>query len=136
MGMTMYHEGRWHRWRHGVRRRPAVHVAYRSVVAVIGTAILLVGVIAIPYPGPGWACVFVGLTILASEFDWAKRVLARVRHRYQAVMAWFRGQARWVQASGTLLTAAVVLTTMWLLGVAHWTTSLVGLEWGWLASPI
>ncbi len=61
---------------------------------------LAVGILAIPYPGPGWAIVFVGLAILATEFDWARRLLAYTRKRYDKVMAWFRRQGLWVQAHG------------------------------------
>ena len=73
---------------------------YRIVVAVVGLAILAVGIVAIPYPGPGWAIVFVGLGILATEFDWARRLLAYAKERYDTVMDWFRRQGRWVQVLG------------------------------------
>ena len=41
-----------------------------------------VGIVAIPYPGPGWAIIFVGLAILATEFEWAHRLLRYTRERY------------------------------------------------------
>lgn len=50
--------------------------------------VLVVGVIAIPYPGPGWLIVFAGLAILATEFDWARRVLRYARGKYDAWTAW------------------------------------------------
>lgn len=127
---------RWARWRDRLRDRPAAEFGYRIVVAVIGLAVLAVGILAIPYPGPGWAIVFVGLAILATEFDWARRLLAYTRRRYDAVMAWFRRQGRWVQALGAASTAAVVVATLWLLGVVGWSAELVGLEREWLKSPI
>jgi uncharacterized protein (TIGR02611 family) len=83
---------RWARWRDRLRERPAAEFGYRIAVAVIGLAVLAVGILAIPYPGPGWAIVFVGLAILATEFDWARRLLAYTRKRYDKVMAWFRRQ--------------------------------------------
>ena len=55
-------------------------------------AVLALGILAIPYPGPGWAIVFIGLGILATEFVWARRLLKFAKHRYDKVMAWFRGQ--------------------------------------------
>ena len=67
---------RWARWRDRLRDRPTAEFGYRIAVAVIGLAVLAVGIVAIPYPGPGWAVVFVGLAILATEFDWARRLLA------------------------------------------------------------
>ena len=38
-----------------------------------GFTLLLVGVIMFFTPGPGWLVVFLGLTLLAAEFVWAKR---------------------------------------------------------------
>jgi uncharacterized protein (TIGR02611 family) len=127
---------RWARWRDRLRARPAAEFGYRIAVAVVGLAVLAVGILAIPYPGPGWAIVFVGLAILATEFDWARRLLAYTRKRYDKVMAWFRLQGLWVQAMGAALTGAIVLATLWLLGAVGWSAELVGLEQEWLKSPI
>ena len=127
---------RWARWRDRVRDRPTVDFVYRTVVGVVGLAVLIVGIIAIPYPGPGWAIVFIGLAILATEFDWARRALKYVRVRYDRVMDWFKAQGLWVQALGFLLTAAVVVGTLWLLGALAWSAGVVGIDWPWLKSPI
>jgi uncharacterized protein (TIGR02611 family) len=127
---------RWARWRDLLRDKPAAELGYRIAVAIIGLAVLAVCILAIPYPGPGWAIVFVGLAILATEFDWARRLLAYTRERYDKVMAWFRRQGRWVQATGAALTGAIVVATLWLLGAVGWSAGLVGLEDEWLKSPI
>ena len=127
---------RWARWRDRVRDKPAAEFGYRITVAIIGLAVLAVGILAIPYPGPGWAIVFVGLAILATEFDWARRLLAYTRKRYDKVMTWFRHQGRWVRATGAALTGAIVVATLWLLGAVGWSAGLVGLEHEWLKSPI
>ena len=127
---------RWARWRDRLRDRPKAEFGYRIAVAVIGLAVLGVGILAIPYPGPGWAIVFVGLAILATEFDWARRLLAYTRERYDKVMAWFKSQGLWVQVLGAAFTAAVVLGTLWLLGALGWAAGLVGVEAKWLKSPI
>jgi uncharacterized protein (TIGR02611 family) len=127
---------RWARWRERLRDRPKTEFGYRIAVAVIGLAVLGVGILAIPYPGPGWAIVFVGLAILATEFDWARRLLAYTRARYDRVMAWFKSQGLWVQVLGAAFTAAVVLGTLWLLGALGWAAGLVGVEAKWLKSPI
>jgi uncharacterized protein (TIGR02611 family) len=98
--------------------------------------VLGVGILAIPYPGPGWAIVFIGLAILATEFTWARLALKFTRERYDQVMAWFKRQGPWVQALGVAFTAAVVLGTLWLLGALAWAAGLVGLEQSWLKSPV
>jgi uncharacterized protein (TIGR02611 family) len=127
---------RWARWRERLRHRPKAEIGYRIVVAVIGLAVLGVGILAIPYPGPGWAIVFVGLAILATEFRWARRLLAYTRERYDKVMAWFKAQGLWVQVLGAAFTAVIVLGTLWLLGVVGLAAGLVGIETKWLKSPI
>ena len=127
---------RWARWRDRLRERPAAEFGYRIAVAVIGLAVLAVGILAIPYPGPGWAIVFVGLAILATEFDWARRLLAYTRRRYDKVMAWFRRQGVWMQAMGVAFTGVIVVATLWLLGAVGWSAELVGFQQEWLKSPI
>ena len=126
----------WARWRDRLRDRPKTEFGYRIVVAVIGLTVLAVGILAIPYPGPGWAIVFVGLAILATEFDWARRLLAYTRNRYNAVMDWFKRQHIAVRAVSAAFTGAVVVATLWLLGAIGWSAGLVGLEQDWLESPI
>lgn len=63
----------------------------RIAVAVIGGAVLLVGIALLVLPGPAFIVIPIGLAILASEFDWAKRWLKRIRaklpHRRKASAA-------------------------------------------------
>ncbi|CAN3128677.1 TIGR02611 family protein [Mycobacterium sp. smrl_JER01] len=127
---------RWSRWRDRLRERRLVNLTYRMTVGVVGLLVLVVGIVAIPYPGPGWAIVFVGLAILATEFDWARRLLAYVRIRYDAAMGWFKRQGLWVQVLGALFTFAVVVVTLWLFGVLGFMGGLLGLDYGWLDSPV
>ena len=96
---------RWARWRDRLRERRRADFVYRIVVGVVGLAVLGVGIVAIPYPGPGWAIVFVGLGILATEFDWARRLLAYAKERYDKVMDWFQRQALWRAGPRRLFTA-------------------------------
>jgi uncharacterized protein (TIGR02611 family) len=124
------------RWRDGLRRRPRVAFFYRIAVGVIGFVVLVLGIIAIPYPGPGWAIVFIGLGILATEFDWAKRLLAYARERYDKVMDWFHRQHAIVQILGGLLTALVVFATLWLLGAVDWAARIFDIDHEWLDSPL
>lgn len=126
----------WARWRDRLRDRRAANFTYRTAVGVVGGSVFGVGVLAIPYPGPGWAIVFLGLAILATEFDRARHVLHYTRRRYDGVMDWFKAQGLWVQALGALFTFAVVLVTLWLFGALNWSANVVGIEWPWLQSPI
>ncbi len=127
---------RWARWRDRLRERKTADLAYRIVVGIVGLAVLGLGILAIPYPGPGWAIVFVGLAILATEFEWAHRLLKYTRALYDRFMDWFKAQGLWVKVLGFAVTAAVVAATLWLLGALSFAAGLVGVEQPWLKSPI
>ncbi|GAB89208.1 TIGR02611 family protein [Gordonia rhizosphera] len=122
--------------RYVIRQNPRQHRAYRIAVGVLGTIVLAGGVVAIPYPGPGWLIVFVGLGILASEFHWAHRVLVFARGRYDAWTDWIARQHWSVQGGVWMGTAAIVLVTLWLLGVIAMVAGWVNVHADWLASPI
>ena len=79
---------------------------------------------------------FIGLGILATEFEWARRLLAYAKERYDKVMDWFRRQGKFVQILGGVFTALIVVATLWLLGALDWSGELVGIEHPWLNSPI
>lgn len=97
----------------------------------------MLGIVAIPYPGPGWLIVFAGLAILASEFAWAKRVLRYARGRYDAWTAWLRRQTLAVRLAVLAATGLIVLATLYLLGALYLVTGWVGLGgWTWLQSPL
>jgi len=51
----------------------------RIVVSLVGFTVLLIGIILIVFPGPAFIVIPVGLAILATEFVWAKNLLAKVK---------------------------------------------------------
>lgn len=75
--------GRGARERGPVHRRlhanPALSVTTKVVVGIVGTAVLLIGVVMLVTPGPAFVLIPVGLAILATEFDWARRWLEKAR---------------------------------------------------------
>ena len=66
----------------------AIHLTYkiarRIAVTVVGTTILLIGVIMIVAPGPALIFIPVGLAILGLEFAWARVWLRKVRESISA----------------------------------------------------
>ena len=56
-----------------------VRGAWRMIILVVGGTVLAVGVAMIVLPGPAFVVIPAGLAILATEFLWARRLLARVR---------------------------------------------------------
>ncbi|QJY47782.1 TIGR02611 family protein [Pseudonocardia broussonetiae] len=123
-------------FRERIEENPALRKTYRVGVGVVGTIVLLLGIVAIPYPGPGWLIVFAGLAILASEFAWAKRVLRYARGKYDAWTQWLGRQSVVVRAAVLAATGLIVLTTLYLLGALYLVAGWVGLGgWTWLQSP-
>ncbi len=61
------------------------HVSARSIkktlVAIIGFTVLIVGIAMIVLPGPAFIIIPLGLAILGNEFPWARRLLERIRDR-------------------------------------------------------
>ena len=72
--------------------RGSYRLARRVVIAIVGSTVVLVGVVMFVTPGPAVVVIPVGLAILALEFVWARRLLRlfRVRAR-QAARAYRRG---------------------------------------------
>lgn len=110
--------------------------AKKTGVTIVGFFVLIAGIIMIPYPGPGWVTVFVGLGILSTEYAWAKRLLDYAKSRYDAWEAWVRRQSAAVKAVFWLLTAAVVVVTIWLLNGYGIMNDVLGLGWDWVRSPL
>ncbi|MBU0460752.1 MAG: PGPGW domain-containing protein [Nanoarchaeota archaeon] len=53
----------------------------RIVVLVFGFSILGIGLFMIVFPGPAMIVIPVGLTILATEFIWARRILDKAKEK-------------------------------------------------------
>jgi uncharacterized protein (TIGR02611 family) len=121
-------EDQW-AWRRRIKRNPTTRRIYRVVVGVVGLAVLALGILAIPAPGPGWAIVFVGLAILASEFEKADRLLGFARKHVHRWTTWIGQQALWVRIAVGVATLALVLGIFWLyflvVGVPTWLPDVV-----------
>lgn len=101
-----------------IKSNPALGLAYRIAVAVVGSAIVLVGLGLVPLPGPGWLIVFVGLGILASEFAWAERLLDFAKAKVRGWTAWLRRQSLAVRLLVGVVTLVVVAAAGW--GYVAW----------------
>jgi uncharacterized protein (TIGR02611 family) len=58
--------------------------AWRMIVLVVGLVLVAAGLVMLVTPGPGLAAILGGLALLATEFAWARRILAWVRQRFDA----------------------------------------------------
>jgi uncharacterized protein (TIGR02611 family) len=113
-----------HPFRQFFARHRTLDLTYRIVIAVIGTAVVVGGIVLIPLPGPGWLIVFGGLAILATEFEWAGRLLDFARRHVMAWTRWIGRQSLLVRGLIGLLGLAFVWGLLWayvaLQGVPRW----------------
>ena len=70
--------GRLHRKLHS---HPVLALATKVVVTVVGSLVLLAGVIMIFTPGQGILAIVLGLAILATEYAWAERWLRKAKDK-------------------------------------------------------
>lgn len=108
----------------------------RYVTIVVGFAVTAVGIVAIPYPGPGWAMVFFGLLILSEELEWAAKLRRWIMDKLNLFYSRYIDGNRLAQAALAIGTCAIVLATLWLTGAANTAQHWVGLDYEWLKSPI
>jgi len=97
---------RFRAFRSWVRGLPGGRLIWRVFVTVIGAVVIAIGIVLLPLPGPGWLIIFAGLGILASEYAWARRLLAFVRHQVTKWSRWLARQSIWVRLLGVLLSLA------------------------------
>jgi len=83
-------------------KRTAVYAARQTrklIVLVVGVTVVLIGIAMIFMPGPGSVVIPLGLVILGTEFDWARRLLRRFK---EEAKKWSRRFSRKkTQDSGT-----------------------------------
>jgi uncharacterized protein (TIGR02611 family) len=118
------YDDRWE-WRRKIRADPRKHLIYRIAVGIVGGLLLILAPLTGWLPGPGGIPLFIaGLAVLASEFEWAQRVLMRVKEWVQALTHWTGRQPGWLKALGTVALMACVLLAIWgylaVLGVPGW----------------
>lgn len=101
-----------------IRSTRAGRLVLKSVVGVVGVAVIIVGIVLLPLPGPGWLIIFAGLGIMASEFEWAARLLGFARRQVSGWTNWAATQSRPVQAliglAGLVVLAGALLLAWWL----------------------
>jgi uncharacterized protein (TIGR02611 family) len=67
-------------WRAVIRRNRVLNTTWRVIVFMVGSAAFAAGLAGLIFPVlPGWALIFIGLAVLATEFAWAERALARAK---------------------------------------------------------
>jgi hypothetical protein len=117
-------DDRWE-WRRKIRADPKKHAVYRVVVGFVGVFLLLLAAATGWLPGPGGIpLALLGLAVLASEFEWAQRLLYRVKKWVHKFTSWTGKQPAWLKLLGSVALIVGVLVAIWgylaVLGVPGW----------------
>lgn len=63
--------------------RVVLRHAWRTVIIVVGSTLILIGLAMLVLPGPGLIVIIAGLAILAREFIWAQGLLEKAQSQAQ-----------------------------------------------------
>lgn len=102
-------------WRRRLQERRAAYQAYRLGIALLGLSVVVIGLILVPLPGPGWLIVFLGFGILASEFHWARRLHGYASVQLRRWNEWILAQSWPVRLACAGATFAFVCLCFWVL---------------------
>lgn len=92
----------------------AGRIGTKIAVGIIGVSVILVGIVLLPLPGPGWLIIFAGLATLALEFPWARHLLTFAREQVRRWTRWLRRSSWLVRAGSALATLTIVAGALWL----------------------
>lgn len=102
--------------RHAAMRATWYGAFLSPVILILGFCLLIVGVVILPTPGPGWLLIFLSLGLLSLVFPPMRRFNIRLARLYDVCEAWFRRRHWTTQvALGVALTVSVaaVMATAW-----------------------
>jgi uncharacterized protein (TIGR02611 family) len=82
--------------------------AKRVALEGLGWLLLVVGIIAIPLPGPGLIILFAGLALLSTQYEWAERRVEPVKNA--ALRGARQSVESWPSIIASLIVAVVIIT--------------------------
>ena len=97
-----------------IRANPSGRLALKIGIGDLGGLVVALGIVLIPFPGPGWAIVILGLAIWAIEFVWARHLLAFTKRHVQSWTHWVTRQSLGVRAVIGVVGMIFVSAVVWL----------------------
>lgn len=103
---------------------------WRALATTLGVLILLVGLSMLVLPGPGWAVIFLGLAVLATEYAWAHRLLVVTKDKAQgaASSVWAPENRKRTIVLGMIALFLIAAVVSWYVYHYGWT---LGGALGW-----
>jgi uncharacterized protein (TIGR02611 family) len=81
----------YHKYRSWIEtKHSSVRLMNKALVTLTGLVVIVVGLILVPLPGPGWLIVFFGLTILGLEFPLIRRFTHWIGAKVRRLWSWFK----------------------------------------------
>ena len=100
--------------RERIRTTRTGRLTLQIVVALVGLLVVLIGIVLIPFPGPGWLIVLGGLAIWAIEFVWAQRLLSYTKDKLEGWWNWLRRQHWSVRLLAGAVGLVIVGSVLWI----------------------
>src|SRR3954470_2936969 len=116
-----------------IRATPTGRLALKIGIGTLGGLVVAVGILLIPFPGPGWAIVILGLAIWALEFNWARTLLEFTRRHVQAWTRWVGRQPVPVRLVIGLAGLVVLAALLWASVRLTFGVDLIAAAQQWLA---
>ena len=109
--------GRYMDRRNAARSNRALDATWRGIILIFGLTVVGLGIFFLLFPGPGWAVIFFGLIVLASEYAWAQRLLNPVRQFSSQVARLLVSNEFRAKRSKVIL---IVTVSMVVIAYAYW----------------
>lgn len=92
------------------------HALVRFARMGFGFLVVIVGIIALPLPGPGWLIIAGGLTILSRDVAWADRLLRYIRKKVPGIPEDGKIPRSSLITMAVVTLAAVAVSLWWTFG--------------------
>ena len=115
-----------------IRANPTGRLTLKIAIGVLGGLVVAAGIVMIPFPGPGWAVVILGLAIWAVEFAWARNLLDFTKRHVQSWTHWIGRQSLPMRALIGLVGFVFVSAIVWTSVKLSFDKDLAQIIWNWL----
>jgi uncharacterized protein (TIGR02611 family) len=117
-----------------IRANPTGRLVLRIGIGTLGTLVVALGIVLIPFPGPGWAIVILGLAIWSLEFTWAKKLLDFTKRHVQSWTRWIGRQSLPMRALIGVVGVLFVGAIVWASVRLSFGVDLVAVTGNWLTN--
>jgi uncharacterized protein (TIGR02611 family) len=118
-----------------IRNNPTGRLVLKIAIGTLGTLVVALGIVLIPFPGPGWAIVILGLAIWSLEFVWAKNLLDFTKRHVQSWTRWVRRQSLPMRAVIGVVGLIFVTAIVWASVRLSFGVDLAAVVWNWIGGP-